>query len=320
MLGGPFSANADEPRPSDPTPDPPPHPLTLDGSPLLHQLFRMRWSAWKRLSAKSRQAIVLEARQTLGAMERRTISPTPGGEGRTAGGSALFAQLGHKGDLMLVHFRESFEALHAAELAVASLALAEYLEPTTSYISVVELGLYDSTVKLYDRLLSKGLDPVDSDWKEVVQLQAAQQAEAMAPRLWPAIPPRRYLCFYPMDKRRGEQENWYTLPLELRRKMMREHGLIGRKFAGRVQQIISGSIGFDDWEWGVDLFADDPLVFKQLIYEMRFDRASSLYALFGPFYLGLRFPAAELGTWLDGKPPAYGHGQDRQQPRSPDNP
>lgn len=295
----------------------PPHPLTLDGSPLLHQLFRVRWSTWKGLSAKSQQAIVLEARQTLGAMERRTTSPTPRGAGCSAGDSALFAQLGHKGDLMLVHFRESFEALHATELAVASLALAEYLEPTTSYVSVVELGLYDSTVKLYNELLSEGLAPGDSAWKERVQLRATEQAEAMAPRLWPSIPPRRYLCFYPMDKKRGEAGNWYTVPIERRRQMMREHGLIGRRFAGRVQQIISGSIGFDDWEWGVDLFADDPLVFKQLIYEMRFDEASALYALFGPFYIGLRFPAAELGPWLDGKPPAYGPGQDRPQPRSP---
>ena len=97
----------------------------------------------------------------------------------------------------------------------------------------------------------------------------------MAPRLNPPVPPHKYLCFYPMDKKRGEDRNWYTVPIGKRRDMMREHGMIGRRYAGRVKQIISGSIGFDDWEWGVDLFADDPLVFKQLIYEMRFDRASA---------------------------------------------
>ena len=89
-------------------------------------------------------------------------------------------------------------------------------------------------------------------------------------------------------------------------RMMRDHGLIGRRYAGKVKQIISGSIGFDDWEWGVDLFADDPLVFKQLIYEMRFDEASAWYALFGPFYLGIRVAANELATWLEGRPPRYG--------------
>ena len=86
---------------------------------------------------------------------------------------------------------------------------------------------------------------------------------------------------------------------------MHEHGLIGRKYAGSVKQIISGSIGFDDWEWGVDLFADDPLVFKKLIYEMRFDEASALYALFGTFYIGLRFTGAGIGTLLGGSTPEF---------------
>jgi len=131
-----------------------------------------------------------------------------------------------------------------------------------------------------------------------------EQRKALAPRLWPKIPPRRYLCFYPMNRKRGEMENWYQAPMTERQRMMREHGLIGRRYAGQVTQIISGSIGFDDWEWGVDLFADDPLVFKKLVYEMRFDEASAVYGLFGSFYVGLRFPAAELGTLLSGRMPA----------------
>ena len=95
-----------------------------------------------------------------------------------------------------------------------------------------------------------------------------------------------------MDRRRGEDKNWYQLPLAERQRQMGEHGAIGRRYAGQVKQIISGSIGFDDWEWGVDLFADDPLVFKKLIYEMRFDEVSAVYALFGTFYVGQRTPAA----------------------------
>ena len=85
---------------------------------------------------------------------------------------------------------------------------------------------------------------------------------------------------------------------------MNEHGLVGRRYAGEVKQIITGSIGFDDWEWGVDLFADDPLVFKKLIYEMRFDEVSAVYALFGHFYVGVRCPATELGKLLSGEVPA----------------
>jgi chlorite dismutase len=125
-----------------------------------------------------------------------------------------------------------------------------------------------------------------------VETQLARQRQVMGPRLWPSIPDRKYICFYPMDRRRGESKNWYQAPMAERQRMMHEHGMIGRRYADEVKQIITGSIGFDDWEWGVDLFADDPLVFKKLIYEMRFDEVSAVYALFGTFYVGLRVGAA----------------------------
>ena len=123
----------------------------------------------------------------------------------------------------------------------------------------------------------------------------------MAPRLFPAVPDAKYLCFYPMDRKRGEQVNWYTVPFAERQRMMHEHGLIGRRYGDQVKQIISGSIGMDDWEWGVDLFADDPVVFKKLIYEMRFDEVSAVYALFGQFFVGIRLPIEKLPAWLNGK-------------------
>ena len=111
----------------------------------------------------------------------------------------------------------------------------------------------------------------------------------MKVRLWPEVPKAKYICFYPMDRRRGEHKNWYQESMEDRGRMMHEHGMIGRRYAGEVRQIITGSIGFDDWEWGVDLFAEDPLVFKRLIYEMRFDEVSAVMrssvrsmSVFGP--------------------------------------
>ena len=250
-------------------------------------MFRMRWPAWRALDTEARTSVAEEAVTAFGAME---------GDG--PGSSALFSMLGHKGDLLLVHFRKDLEELNRAELAVSALRLSEFLEPTTSYVSVVELGLYDSTVKLYQELLDEGIVPDSPEWAARVRDRTGEQASAMAPRLDPPMPPHKYLCFYGMDKKRGEERNWYSVPIEKRRDMMREHGMIGRRYAGRVKQIISGSIGFDDWEWGVDLFADDPLVFKQLIYEMRFDEASAVYALFGPFYISLRLSASEVGAWL----------------------
>jgi hydrogen peroxide-dependent heme synthase len=125
----------------------------------------------------------------------------------------------------------------------------------------------------------------------------------MSSRLYPQIPPARYLCFYPMDRRRGETQNWYQVPMAERQRMMHEHGMIGRRYADSVRQIITGSIGFDDWEWGVDLFADDPLVFKKLIYEMRFDEVSAVYAQFGSFYLGVRIRPSDLPRVLAGELP-----------------
>ncbi len=263
-------------------------PLTVDGASMLHQMMRVRWSAWRALSAADRNAVLEEASEVLRAME----SPA---EGRQ---SAVFSLLGHKGDLLLVHFRRSFEELNQAERAVSRLRLSDYLEPAHSYLSVVELGLYESTAKTYAGLADRGIEPHSEEWNREIEKVLARQRAAMAPRLWPEIPPAKYICFYPMDRRRGEHTNWYTVPMGERQRMMHEHGMVGRRYAGEVRQIISGSIGFDDWEWGVDLFAEDPAVFKKLIYEMRFDQVSAVYALFGTFFVGLRVNAAELAKVL----------------------
>jgi chlorite dismutase len=264
-------------------------PLTLEGSAVLHQMFRFRWSLWRAKSAEERARITAEAQKALAEME--------------AAGSAMFSMFGHKGDVLFVHFREDFEALNQAQLALNQLELLEYLEPAVSYVSVVELGLYESTVKLYRDLVSRGVEPHSQEWNETIEEGMNRQREAMRVRLFPQIPEGRYVCFYPMDRKRGELKNWYTLPIEERQRQMDLHGKIGRRYAGKVQQIISGSIGFDDWEWGVDLFADEPVIFKKLIYEMRFDEVSGVFSNFGAFYVGLRCAASELPTLLEGKTP-----------------
>ena len=267
-------------------------PLTTEGYSVLHQMMRFRRSAWRALSAAEKSQIASEAASALSAMEKDS-----------AGQSALYSLLGHKGDLMLIHFRDSFADLNQAELALANLRLNDYLEPTTSYLSIIELGLYESTVKIYKALADRGVEPHSEEWKREIAETLARQKEAMRPRLFPEIPSSRYACFYPMDRRRGEDKNWYTLPIEERARQMNEHGMVGRRYAGEVKQIITGSIGFDDWEWGVDLFAEDPLVFKKLIYEMRFDEVSAVYAQFGQFYVGIRVSAADLPSLLEGKLP-----------------
>ena len=260
-------------------------PLTLEGLSVLHQMFRFRWPEWRKLDASRQAGIAREAAAVFAASEE-------------LGQSAVYSMLGHKGDLMIVHFRDSFDELNTAELQLDRTALQDFLEPTHSYLSVIELGLYDSSVKLFRQLADRGVKPLSKEWNDAVEETLERQREAMRPRLYPKIPDGRYLCFYPMDRKRGEQKNWYMLPIEERQRQMEEHGMVGRRYAGKVQQIITGSIGFDDWEWGVDLFAPDPLVFKKLIYEMRFDEVSAVYAVFGQFFVGVRLPVQKLGGWL----------------------
>jgi len=270
-----------------------PVPLTLEGSSLLHQFFRFDWKAWRATAQADRDQIAARAVEALKALER-TSSEAPVR-------SALFSQLGHKGDLILIHFRDSFEALNQVELDLAQTDLYDYLTPAHSYVSVVELGLYESSRKTWEAASTKGLEPNTPEFRAEVAASLERASTAMAPRLFPAVPEAKYLCFYPMDRLRGEDKNWYTVPFAERQRMMHDHGLIGRRYGDVVKQIISGSIGMDDWEWGVDLFAEDPVVFKKLIYEMRFDQVSAVYALFGQFYLGVRLPIERLRGWLEGK-------------------
>jgi chlorite dismutase len=266
----------------------------MEGSYVLHQIFRFARPAWRQQEVFHCDRIVQRAAETLAAME-----------GGSAGGhpnpTAIYSILGHKGDLMLVHFRDSLEDLHRTELAVAQMELADFLEPAHSYISVVELGLYESSIKTYASLSEQGIEPHTPAWNTAIAAVLERQSAAMAPRLHPEIPPAKYICFYPMDRKRGEAKNWYQVPMAERQRMMHEHGLIGRRYTDSIKQIISGSIGFEDWEWGVDLFADDPLMFKKLIYEMRFDEVSAVYALFGSFYVGLRVNAKDLRQILAGE-------------------
>ncbi len=269
-------------------------PETLEGWSVLHQMFRVRWPKWRVRPEELRQRLAADAAEALATMQK--------GE---AGTTVPVTMLGHKGDLMLIHLRRSFEELQAAQMAVARLGLSTFLEPTTSFVSIVELGMYEMTAQIHRRLGEQGLKTGSDEFERAFDAEMEEQRQRVSGRLWVEVPARRHVCFYPMNKRRGEAKNWYAEPVEDRARMMLEHGKIGRHYAGAVTQIISGAIGFDDWEWGVDLFADDPLVFKKLIYEMRFDEASALYAEFGPFYVGLQFSPSELPRYLEGEVPAF---------------
>jgi peroxiredoxin len=268
-------------------------PETLEGWSLLHLMYRVDWGRLGQAYPGDRKQMADEVAAAL------TVDSDEGA-------SALVQLLG-KGDLMVIAFRRSFDELGRAQLAFSRTKLFPYLVPTTSYVSIVELGMYEMTAKIHRQLAEKGLTQDSDPYQRGFDEEMERQRQRVLGRLFTPVPHARYVCFYPMNKRRGEIQNWYSEPFARRAEMMLEHGKIGRGYAGKVTQIISGSIGYDDWEWGVDLFAPDALTFKKLIYEMRFDEASAKFAEFGPFYVGLQFAMSELNNFLEGQLPTLGN-------------
>ena len=272
---------------TDPTPIAHP-PETLEGWYVLHQLFRVErgmareWAGERLEELKDSMQVCLEA----------LASP---GEGW----SAVVQLVGSEADVMLVHFRPTLDAIGEAQRAVASEPFADFLEPVYSFLSVTEAGLYHITAELARESAARGGTVGDDQYvKDLAERAARERASAhVRRRLYPPLPPDMpWVCFYPMSKRRVPGQNWYALPLDERSRLMYAHGLTGRRYAGRIVQVISGSIGFDAWEWGVTLFAKDPLDFKKIVTDMRFDEVSAKYAEFGEFHVGRTIAPAE---WLE---------------------
>ena len=231
--------------------------------------------------------------RTLGAWEDR------GDEGWTA----LYRMVGGGTDYMLLHLRPSLEELGEAERTLRLHDASRELVVTGDYVSVVELGLYGHTLGLAKRAEREGVELGSDAWEEMVEAFLAEQMEKeyTLRRLYPRQPDDMpYVCFYPMNKRRNPGQNWYTQTLAERARLMQEHGKTGRAYAGKVSQIISGSVGLDDWEWAVTLFSGDPIHFKDLVTEMRYDEVTSVYGEFGSFWVGHRIPAEDLAAELTG--------------------
>jgi chlorite dismutase len=267
-------------------------PESLEGWWILHRMFGFDRRAWDATSPKRRRKYSGRARDLFVELA-----------GASDGDVSLAQLVGHKGDVMLTHYAREFDGLARAQVLIDKLELSDFLLPMSSYVSVLEIGLYDATAKIHAELERRELKANSPEWIAAFDALLAEQAQSphVAPRLVAEVPRRKYVCFYPMDKRRGETVNWYDLPFAQRAKLMVEHGKVGRSYHGQVTQVISGSIGFDDYEWGVDLYADDPLVFKKLIYEMRFDAASSRYGEFGAFWSGIQFSPDHLAEFLEGE-------------------
>lgn len=241
---------------------------TLEGWYALHDFRSIDWASWKALSSEERKA----ATDELLTLSRTWVQT----EEKNQGSTVLYSIVGQKADLLFLHLRPTLQELNDLETEFNKSLFAQVTLPTYSYVSVVELSNY---------VAQEGVDPETDPY--------------IQGRLKPKMPKTEHICFYPMNKKREGNDNWYMLSMEERRGMMRSHGMIGRKYAGKVTQIITGSVGLDDWEWGVTLFADDPLQFKKLVYEMRFDEVSARFGEFGSFFVGNRLTDESLANMLE---------------------
>ena len=283
------------------SPTPTAHPPeTLEGWFALHQVFRIN-----RQALDARPDVLARMGESAGAALRIDDSAAASRGKKTArgtatrGGWSCFVRLiGSSSDLLVMHFRDSLDAIGVAQDALSRQEIMGVLQPTYNFLSVTEAGLYHITAELARAAQARGGKVGDEEYVRALAERASSErnSEHIAKRLYPPLPSEMpYVCFYPMSKRREAGQNWYTLTLDERSRLMQSHGLTGRRYAGRVQQVISGAIGLDAWEWGVTLFAVDPLDFKKLVTDMRFDEVSAKYAEFGEFYVG---KITEPAEWL----------------------
>lgn len=248
-------------------------PETVEGWYVLHQVFQIDYELAHLLEDVSCDVFT----------ERSADTEAENGW------SGAVRLIGSMGDIMFVHFRKTLDEIGEVQRELARTPWMQALSMSYSFLSVTEAGLYYKTSLLLKETDARGGKVGDEIY---MAAKATIVAEELANphtrrRLFPPRPPKMdYICFYPMSKKRDYGQNWYALSLDERNMLMYEHGMSGRRYAGRVQQVISGSLGFESWEWGVTLFAADPLEFKNIVTEMRFDEASAKYGEFGDFFVG----------------------------------
>jgi peroxiredoxin len=187
--------------------------------------------------------------------------------------------------------------LHAANKIDKQLSLSlgpDVLTPVYSYLSLTEESEYITTEEEYAHTLDEETKRDATKLEQAVSTFRDRMKHYRQDRVYPTLPDWPVVCFYNMSKRRGEQRNWYALPYDERKHLMKGHAAVGREFAGKVKQLITGSTGLDDAEWGVTLFARDTFQIKKIVYQMRFDPVSAEYADFGEFFIGIQLPLDEL--------------------------
>lgn len=254
-----------------------------EGWHCLHLFYRIDPRALAELDAATRAA----GREEVA----RILSPDREGAPQRIQTSIIS---GHKADLGVMILDSDPLLIDGIVQEVRASSLGTVLIPAWSFVSITEVSEYVPTAEQYaEKLEREGTARSDPMFAAKVNAYAQRLPAMNRQRLYPDFPPLPVSCFYPMNKIRHPLANWYLEPFSVRSELMAEHATSGIKFAGRVSQLITASTGFDDWEWGVTLWARAPEHIKEIVYTMRFDRASAKYAEFGPFYVGYVTPPAE---------------------------
>jgi chlorite dismutase len=256
-----------------------------EGWHCVHLFYRIEYGQWQLLTreeqnkAKTNLASLVQEVRATESTQLLTLSVvTP------------------KADLGFMLITPNLHDANKIEKRISLSLGADVLTPVYSYLSLTEESEYTTTENEYaDTLLNEQHLERDSEkFAEAMKLFRERMNHYRQERVYPALPDWPVVCFYNMSKRRGGQHNWYALPLDERRKLMKAHGMVGRQFAGKVKQLITGSTGLDDAEWGVTLFARDTFQIKAIVYQMRFDPVSAKYGEFGEFFVGIQRPLDEL--------------------------
>lgn len=262
--------------------------LLSRGVHVAHLFFRLDRVRWQSLPAGESGA----ARERLEALCARYPGPA-------APRLLTFAGVGGKADVAFLMFAADLRQLSTMQREVEGAFPPGTLIPAYSYLSITELPEYVATDDDLKGILARdGVVPGHPQFEERFAAAQKRNAEYQHYRLYPELEPWEIMCFYPMNKKRSGNDNWYSLDFDIRKKLMAGHARTGRKYSGRIAQLITGSAGLDDWEWGVTLMAHQLDSVKEIVYEMRFDEVSARYGEFGPFYISLHLPPGALWSHL----------------------
>jgi peroxiredoxin len=251
----------------------------------VHLFYRIEFGQWQLLSAEEQRAA--KTRLASLVQEVRALENTQ---------LLTLSVVTPKADLAFMLITPDLHQANRIEKQLNLSLGADVLTPVYSYLSLTEESEYRTSAEEYSAMLEheQKIERRSEEFEKSMAAFDERMKHYRHDRVYPTLPDWPIVCFYNMSKRRGEERNWYSLPFEDRRKLMLGHGAVGRQYAGKVKQLITGSTGLDDAEWGVTLFARDTFQIKAIVYQMRFDPVSADYADFGEFYIGLQLPLDEL--------------------------